>query len=1233
MTSQSRPLLPRLLLRAFSLGCRSVCGRWLVVAAVCWGLAGVASAQLRLTEIQVVNTAGLQDEDATAQPWVEIWNASQTAKASLNNQKLTDGTTTWTFPLVEIMPDEHMIVWLSGKNRRVATTPLHTDFTPAAGGGSISLLNATNVLVSALNYPAQTANVSWGRDASDTAVTPTLTGFYAAPTPNEPNSFDGDGVASRVTFSHASQAFTGTLEVVLTPVAAAAGAEIRYTTNRSLPGEASTLYTGPITVSATTMIRARVFVPGKLPGETNSQSFLLLNANAATFSSAIPIIVVTNFLTSQPPNDGDQASFMWVWEPAAPDNRARFTNPPTIASRTVIDKRGSSTLGNAKFNLNLETRNPWNEEQQQYALLGMPEESDWVLHAPYDFDRSLIHNPLAYALSNALGRYASRTRQAEVFMEVTGSSLNFPGTTSGDYFGVYNVMEKVRRNNDRVDIRKLEKYENDDVSKTGGWIWKVDRLDPGDSGFSAGGQSFAYYYPKEIEVKSPQRDPQEQFLAKNTNPTATNPLPAGYIKQFNDALQKPTFTDPVLGYAPYFDVPPAIDHHLHNVWTFNVDALRLSGYWTKERGAKMYPGPVWDFDRALCSTDGRDLDPKTWRSKTSDQGTDFFNFTWWNRLFRDPDFYQKYIDRWQALRRPGQPFSAPVVNALIDSLNAQTGDEAVTRDYTRWRQAKRAWTSPFTGTVYPAPTSNPVQGQAAEIQRIKDWMQQRADFFDTQWVGAVTASLPDGNVPAGTQVTLTGPVGATIYYTINGEDPRPRGGAVAAGNVPALSPGVRIYDGPITVSSTARIRARAFKPTHTALTGANNPPLVSKWGGLLNVRFATDPPAAAGSLVVSEIHYNPAAPTAAELAVNPLWESGDFEFVELHNPGATPVDLFGVAVADAVTYSITGEAALSLPPGGSVIIADDPAAISARYGSALGPVLGGYSGNLSNGGELLSLLGAGGGGIFSMTYTDTWHPSTDGGGASLVVYDPQASPAAFSEGANWRASAATGGSPGAYDPRSAPRPDGGAAPAGPFTSLPLSGVLGGGLGGSADPTTLWSLVDGPGTATIAPATAMAATATFSKAGAYTLRLTATDGLLTRSDDVVVYAQETPTSWLASYPEIGTLEDDAEGDGRSNFMEYALQTSPTAPQAGEPPEVTMDEGRMALTFTRLSPPSAVNYAVQISPDMITWRLPNPGEVIEEILATDGFTQTVRITDTVAVTAGMPRYLRLRMTAAP
>src|SRR6185503_19663310 len=109
-----------------------------------------------------------------------------------------------------------------------------------------------------------------------------------------------------------------------------------------------------------------------------------------------------------------------------------------------------------------------------------------------------------------------------------------------DYAGVYNIMEKIRRGSDRVDISKLETYDNDPVNKTGGYMFKIDRRDTGDIGFTAGGYvagaggfaTTAYYYPNEMTLFAPQRDPQEQYLTS-------------YINSFVTALNGPGFANPV----------------------------------------------------------------------------------------------------------------------------------------------------------------------------------------------------------------------------------------------------------------------------------------------------------------------------------------------------------------------------------------------------------------------------------------------------------------------------------------------------------------------------------------------------------------------------------------------------------------------------------------------------------------------------------------------------------------
>ena len=210
------------------------------------------------------------------------------------------------------------------------------------------------------------------------------------------------------------------------------------------------------------------------------------------------------------------------------------------------------------------------------------------------------------------------------------------------------------------------------------------------------------------------------------------------------------------GYAGLLDVDAAIDHHLLNVVAFNVDALRLSGYFHKPRGGKLTFGPIWDFDRALGSTDGRDNNPLVWRSASGDRGTDFFNYPWWNTLFRDLDFWQRYIDRYQELR--ASFFSDSATHAVMDSMAAELA-EAQVRNLERWNQRPRGT---YGGTY---------QG---EVNHMKEWLSDRLAFMDGQFVDPPTIrwdSLPNGD---GRSVFMIQPDGAQIYYCLLYTSPSPR---------------------------------------------------------------------------------------------------------------------------------------------------------------------------------------------------------------------------------------------------------------------------------------------------------------------------------------------------------------------------------------------------------------------------------------------------------------------------
>lgn len=1203
---------------------------WLFSALLCLLLtgcgAGTAFAQVRLMEFLTVNSgaAGYVDEDGEPHGWIEVWNSSPTALVTLTNYKLVstlpDGTArTWAFPNVRLEGNERLVIWASGKNRTSSTAPLHTNFTLPPGGGTLALTNASPTpanLTLFATYPAQTPDVSYGRDESESGVTPVQVGFYSVPTPGEANNFEGPGVAGEVVFSELSKAYTGSLTVTLSLASPDPGTEIRYTTNRAAPTASSSLYTEPLTVSTTQMIRARAYKTGLLPGKIASEAYLLLNDNAQSFASTMPVVVVTNFLATVPPDTKtDQAGFMWVWQPPIAGQQVRVADPPTFASRVRISRRGSSTLNNPKWNLDMEIRNAYNDEELDHALLGMPAHSDWILHAPYNFDRSLMHNPLAYSLSNAIGRYAPRHAMAEVFLDFSSSSLSFTNTASGDYFGVYNILEKIRRSGERANISRLDPYDNDTRRISGGYMWKVDRADASES-FTAGGVpgtggiGMAHYYPNGEQMKSPQRDPQEQYLIK-------------YLDDFNAALQAGN-KDPNTGWPAYLEQLPTIDHHLINTWSFNVDALRLSGYWTKDRDTKMYAGPVWDFDRALSSTDGRDSNPAIWRATTGDFGTDYFNKNlenandavsrqtpiWWHTLFRDVDFYQAYIDRWQELRRG--PLARSAVNELIDSINAGISAQAVTRDLARWNQAKRSWSSSLTPSTMPA-------SQAAEVQRLKDFLQLRANFFDTQWVGPVTADVPPGLIAPGTQVTLTGPANSVIYYTLDGTDPRPAGGALPGEDA------AHLYSGPITLAATTSLRARAYKESHTALTGVNRPPLKSNWSGLTSLFYTTDQPAAPGDLVITEIHFNPASPTAAELAGNPLLTGNSFEFVELRNVGSQAVDLRGVRIANGVQYTFAGEGALSLAPGGFVIVASDPAAFPLRY-PGVPAVHGPWAGNLSNGGETLEVFAASNSLIQTIAYNDAWAPEADGAGKSLVVYDQAAPAESYGTAANWRASAADGGSPGAVDPSSLVVSS---VSAGPDLSGYVTGVaLAGTVNGEAPAAEFiaWSKVSGPGDASFEPANALATTASFTQPGLYTLKLALSAPQLTGEDEVQVLAQDSLASWQARYPGIGEPTDDADYDGLPNLVEYAFASHPAVSDQASTLVFALEDGKATLTFPRRKGMSSVTYQIETSSDLADFTPVPQAELSASIVSETDLLEVVKFTYQPA-SGGPEHYLRV------
>ena len=794
-------------------------------------------------------------------------------------------------------------------------------------------------------------------------------GFMFQSSPGESNNNTVTGVEAEVLFKQPSQVFQTSMEIELAkPETASAESQIHYTTDGSVPDGASTVYTDKLSISKTTPIKARLVHSDGSMGPVGSATYFETQRSLNNASSNLPYIILENYGGGRPPSGDYQVASMAIIEPS--NGRSRFRNEIAVASQVGIKTRGSSTGGRSKASLSLELHDEFGDDKN-LSLIGMPSESDWVLWGPYNFDLSLMHNPFIFELSRQIGRYAPRTRFVEVYLNTNGGALS-----SGDYFGVYALMEKIDRDADRVDVEKLFSEHKAIPEVSGGYILKIDRADPGDSGFSAAGQNIKYVYPKEEKMESSAYDPHEKALRK-------------YLNDMGTALNATYYRDPVRGYAKYIDVEAAIDHHLLNVFAFNVDALRLSCYMHIPRGGKLCFGPIWDFDRALGSTDGRDNNPKTWRSTSADRGTDFFNYPWWNRMFRDIDFFQKYIDRFQSLRKA--QFSEDNINAIIDRMAGELF-EAQKRNLSRWNQRPRSQN----GGTYEG-----------EIRHMKSWLSDRIEFMESQFVDPPNSDVPAGFVQPGTIITLKSPEGGKIYYTLDGTDPRKSRGGVAAKALP--------YNSPIVINESKLLTARVYKSNHRARTGSNNPPLTSKWSGEITHFYSIAPNPEARDLVFSEIHYHPLDPSADELAIDATFRSSDFEFVELLNNSETALNLSGLAISGEIRFSFLDGSEKILEPGKRFLIVRNAQAFAARYGNGLS-VIGEYQGKLSNGGGPLELTTQRGRSILKLNYLDDWFPTTDGQGFSLVTKTVVEQNEKLGKEA-WRPSWNPQGSPGQADER------------------------------------------------------------------------------------------------------------------------------------------------------------------------------------------------------------------------
>lgn len=416
-------------------------------------------------------------------------------------------------------------------------------------------------------------------------------------------------------------------------------------------------------------------------------------------SSDLPIVMVnTNGQTIL--NDPKITANMGVIY-NGPGKRNNIGDPANEYNNKIgIELRGQSSQLFPMKSYDIELRDAAGAELN-LPLLGMPPESDWVLYAPYT-DKTLMRNFLAYTLAREMGQWAPRCRFVELVVD-------------NDYKGIYLLVEKIKRNSERVNISKLLTTDNSGDELTGGYIFSLDKQPngwfsayPPPGALNYNTRQFSYVYPKIVDITSAQKT---------------------YIKsavdEFERILAGPDFQDPGKGTRKFADLNSFIDYFIVNEVSRNVDGYRLSTYLHKGKNSidgRIKAGPVWDYDLAFRNANycnGSDI--YGWAYKFNyvcpGDGAGLIPF-WWERLMQDTAFVGSLRCRWKSLRKT--TLSDSHVQQIIDSV-ANLTLEARERHFKRWDiMGKYVWPNP-----------NPIPfNYTEEISALKNWLVQRTLWID-----------------------------------------------------------------------------------------------------------------------------------------------------------------------------------------------------------------------------------------------------------------------------------------------------------------------------------------------------------------------------------------------------------------------------------------------------------------------------------------------------------------------
>ncbi|MDD5327287.1 MAG: lamin tail domain-containing protein [Phycisphaerae bacterium] len=883
--------------------------------------------------------------------WLEIYNYGNTP-IDLAGMYLTDDLgdpTKWRiptgYPAQTTVPANGFIVfWADGEP---AEGPLHADFKLSADGEDILLSDANETLIDAISFGLQIANISYQRypDGADNWQ------FSSGPTPGAQNNPAYLGEVEEVEFSHTRGFYDTSFNLTIACVTP--GADIYYTTDGRNPivGEApsptSIHYTSQIPIASTKYIRAAAMKPGWKPAKVETHTYIF---NAPDDIKAMPVIAVV----------GDPTESLWAPNGimcTSPINREPGYEKPVSVEILNADTgdnyqidcgirihgnaRYSYTIGEDwltcwinywdhqnmnKFSFRFYFRSTYGEDRFDYPLFPFAPEGEKKQAMVVRGGKNDSCTPFVK------DEFSRRLFRFMGGVQLTGALVNL--YINGVYKAYYNPCN---RDNEQFFQEWYGSDNNFDVITQSG-------LRDGDT--IAWDNFLNYVDTHDLTIPA-----DYQYVADNLD-----------IVQFIDFLI-------VEIHIGNFDWP-------NNNWTVHRektdDGIFRFSIWDAEGIEQWYFGQHCEKCADTAFEDFPSYDTGTPKGLN--------NGPWpicriYRKLKENPDFRQLFADRiHKHYKNDGIMMTDNLLTAWISTVNEV---KPVLPVY------DGVLPPSFVETVF-LPVREPYVLAAFEDNDLYDSGFEAPTFY-------VNSSYQYGGyISDADTITITKPGSGTIYYTIDGNDPR-------VSFTGAISPSAIPYSGGFTLGRSTNLRARIYNSSTGQWSPLNE--AVYEVGDIRN------------SLRITEIMYHPQDTGAPN--------DPDTEYVELKNISSSTINLNLVQFDKGIDFTFGPN---SLTAGQHILVVKDKNVFEAKYGTGK-PVAGQYAGSLDNGGERVRLLDATGVTILDFDYKDDWRSITDGDGYSLTIIEPtNPDTGSWDEKDSWRASVYVDGSPGADDSGIIPNP-------------------------------------------------------------------------------------------------------------------------------------------------------------------------------------------------------------------